>query len=88
MVMTWQRKLGRLPDIDDTLVRTFGSKRIPITAMVRHVREWKDAGVVLHAWSTGGGDYASTAKSDLFLFGKMQNPLINRQLQNLFGEHS
>ncbi len=33
-------------DVDDTLVRSFGSKRIPMTEMVRHVRELKRAGVV------------------------------------------
>jgi hypothetical protein len=54
-------------DIDDTLVRSFGSKRIPMTQMVRHVRELSRDGVVLYAWSSGGGDYARDAARELGL---------------------
>ena len=52
-------------DIDDTLVRSFGSKRIPMTEVVEHVRELKRDGVVLYAWSSGGGDYARSSAADL-----------------------
>jgi len=63
--MTEPRQLVAYVDIDDTLVRTFGSKRIPMTGMVRHVRELKEAGVALFAWSTGGGDYACESATEL-----------------------
>lgn len=52
-------------DVDDTLVRSFGSKRIPMTEMVRHVRELSRDGVELYAWSSGGGDYARDAAKEL-----------------------
>jgi hypothetical protein len=52
-------------DIDDTLVRSFGSKRIPMTDVVEHVRELKRYGVVLYAWSSGGGDYARSSAAEL-----------------------
>lgn len=42
-------------DIDDTLIRSFGSKRIPMVDMVAHVRALKEAGATLFAWSSGGG---------------------------------
>lgn len=45
-------------DVDDTLVRSVGTKRIPIPAVVRHVRELYDAGAELYCWSSGGADYA------------------------------
>jgi hypothetical protein len=35
-------------DVDDTLVRSFGSKRIPITAMVALVRDLNDSGAALY----------------------------------------
>jgi hypothetical protein len=52
-------------DVDDTLVRSFGSKRIPMTEMVKHVRELHRDGITLYAWSSGGGDYAREAAREL-----------------------
>jgi hypothetical protein len=52
-------------DVDDTLVRTVGTKWIPITGMVRHVRDLSANGVVLYAWSSGGADYAREAAREL-----------------------
>jgi len=45
-------------DVDDTFVRTFGSKRIPVTPVIEHVRALAQAGVELYCWSSGGADYA------------------------------
>jgi len=59
-------------DIDDTLVRSFGSKRIPIAALVQHVRDLHEAGVALFAWSTAGADYARAAAVELGLEGCFQ----------------
>jgi hypothetical protein len=56
-------------DIDDTLVRSFGSKRIPMTAMVQHVRDLHGAGVAVYAWSTAGADYARAAAAEVGLDG-------------------
>jgi hypothetical protein len=52
-------------DIDDTLIRSFGSKRIPMTEMVRQVQELHRDGVQLYAWSSGGGEYARTSAQEL-----------------------
>jgi hypothetical protein len=56
-------------DVDDTLVRSFGSKRIPMTAMVAHVRELASRGAALYCWSTGGAEYARAAAAELGIEG-------------------
>lgn len=45
-------------DVDDTLVRSVGSKVIPISAVIEHVRSLKQDGAVLYCWSSGGAVYA------------------------------
>ena len=45
-------------DVDDTLVRSFGSKQIPMSATQDYVRKLKEAGATLYCWSSGGADYA------------------------------
>jgi len=45
-------------DVDDTLVRSFGSKQIAMSATQDYVRQLKQAGATLYCWSSGGADYA------------------------------
>jgi len=45
-------------DVDDTLVRSAGTKRIPIMATVEHVRSLHAQGAQLFCWSAGGAEYA------------------------------
>lgn len=54
-------------DIDDTLVRSVGSKRIPITSVIEHVRRLKAAGATLYLWSSGGAEYCRTTAAELDL---------------------
>ncbi len=54
-------------DIDDTLVRSVGSKRIPIPSLVAHVKRLAEDGAVLYAWSTAGGEYAESSAAELGL---------------------
>ena len=54
-------------DIDDTLVRSVGTKRIPIPGAARHVRELKKQGAELYCWSSGGADYARQSAEELGL---------------------
>jgi hypothetical protein len=53
-----ERTLVAYVDVDDTLVRSIGNKRIPIPNVVRHVRQLFEEGVELYLWSTGGAEYA------------------------------
>lgn len=48
-------------DVDDTFMRSFGSKRIPMSGTLEYIRRLKETGAVLYCWSSGGGDYARQA---------------------------
>jgi hypothetical protein len=52
-------------DVDDTLVRSAGAKRIPIPSTVAYVRKLADGGCHLYCWSTGGADYAREVATQL-----------------------
>jgi hypothetical protein len=52
-------------DVDDTLVRTFGTKRIPRKEVVEHVKQLKSEGATLYCWSTGGAAYARASAIEL-----------------------
>lgn len=47
-------------DVDDTLVRSFGSKQIAMSATQDYVRKLKKAGASLYCWSSGGADTPET----------------------------
>jgi hypothetical protein len=51
-------------DIDDTIVRSVGSKRIPIPNVIQHVRDLKNQGAVLFCWSSGGAEYAKKSAQE------------------------
>ena len=51
-------------DIDDTIVRSAGSKRIPIPDTIKHVHDLKKQGAVLFCWSSGGADYAKSVAEE------------------------
>jgi hypothetical protein len=52
-------------DIDDTLVRSYGSKRIPIVATIEHIKELDRQGAILYCWSSGGAEYAKNTALEL-----------------------
>ncbi|HEV7300106.1 MAG TPA: DUF705 domain-containing protein [Tepidisphaeraceae bacterium] len=54
-------------DVDDTLIRSVGTKRIPISATIDHVRSLHADGAVLYCWSSGGGEYARTIAQELMI---------------------
>ena len=43
-------------DVDETLIRNYGTKRIP--SVIRHVRALHRMGAELYCWSSGGAAYA------------------------------
>lgn len=51
-------------DIDDTIVRSAGSKRIPIPNVIKHVRQLKESGAVMYCWSSGGAEYAKQSAQE------------------------
>ncbi len=56
-------------DIDDTLVRSFGSKRIAMTPVIDRIRALHAEGAVLYAWSSGGAAYVQSTLAELGLSG-------------------
>ena len=45
-------------DVDDTFVRSAGSKRMPMTSVIEHIRALHANGAILYCWSAGGAEYA------------------------------
>ncbi len=56
-------------DVDDTLVRSAGAKRIPIPPVIAAVKEMAASGSLLFAWSSGGADYAKQVAAELGIEG-------------------
>ena len=54
-------------DVDDTLIRSVGTKRVPMPHVVRHVRTMFEAGAELYCWSSGGAAYAEHAAREVGL---------------------
>lgn len=54
-------------DVDDTLVRSVGSKRIPIPGAIARVKSLHKEGAKLYLWSTAGGEYARATAAELGL---------------------
>ena len=52
-------------DVDNTLVRTLGTERTPIKAVVDHIRQLKNDGAELYLWSAGGAEYCRTTAREL-----------------------
>jgi hypothetical protein len=52
-------------DVDDTLVRSVGTKRIPMPSVIQHVRELHAQGAILYCWSAGGAEYARRSAEEL-----------------------
>ena len=65
--MNAKRPLVVYVDVDDTLVRSAGTKRMPIPTVVAHVKELLAAGAELYCWSTAGADYARATAQQLGL---------------------
>ena len=56
-------------DVDDTLVRSVGTKRIPMPRVIARVKELYGDGAELYLWSSGGADYAKQSAEELGILG-------------------
>ncbi|ANE43121.1 DUF705 domain-containing protein [Deinococcus puniceus] len=54
-------------DVDETLLRNYGTARIPMPAVIRHVRQLFEEGAELYCWSSGGADYARRSAAEVGL---------------------
>jgi predicted HAD superfamily phosphohydrolase YqeG len=54
-------------DVDDTLIRSVGTKRIPVPSAIQHVRDLAEQGAELYCWSSGGATYARASAEEVGL---------------------
>ena len=54
-------------DVDDTMIRSFGTKRMPMQHVINAVRNLHAQGHVLYCWSSAGADYAKTSAEEVGL---------------------
>ena len=54
-------------DVDDTLIRSVGTKRIPMPRVIEHSKTLYQEGAILYLWSSGGADYARQSAQELGL---------------------
>jgi predicted HAD superfamily phosphohydrolase YqeG len=52
-------------DVDDTLVRSAGTKTMPIPSVIEHVKQLANSGAELYCWSSVGAEYARTTARNL-----------------------
>lgn len=45
-------------DVDETFVRNYGAKRIPMLPVIDHIKDLKVQGAIMYCWSSGGAEYA------------------------------
>ena len=51
-------------DVDDTFVRSAGTKRIPMPGTLAHIRELHEQGAQMFCWSSGGAQYARQSAAE------------------------
>ena len=54
-------------DVDDTFVRSYGTKRIAIPSVIAYIKQLKMQGAELYCWSSGGADYARASAMEFDL---------------------
>ena len=74
-------------DVDETFIRNYGNTRIPIPAVIAHVRQLHKQGAALYCWSSGGADYARAsaveAGIDTCFVGFVPKPQVMIDDQNV-----
>ena len=64
-LMTDQAGIVVYVDVDDTLVRSVGSKRIPMPKVIDRVKLLHKEGAVMYLWSRAGAKYARATAEEL-----------------------
>jgi hydroxymethylpyrimidine pyrophosphatase-like HAD family hydrolase len=52
-------------DVDDTLVRSVGKKRIVMPSVIAQVKRLKQEGALIYLWSSGGAEYCRLTAIEL-----------------------
>lgn len=51
-------------DVDETFVRNYGTKRIPMPATIEHIKSLHEQGATMYCWSSGGAEYAQASAKE------------------------
>ena len=51
-------------EVDDTFVRSVGTKRIPIPHVIQKIKELNERAIVMYCWSSGGAEYAHASAKE------------------------
>jgi hypothetical protein len=62
--MNTNKPLTFFVDVDDTFVRSYGSKRIPMLTTIEHLKKLYQQGAELYCWSSGGAEYARNSAAE------------------------
>jgi len=62
--MSTARPIIIFVDVDDTFVRSYGTARIPMPAVIAHVRMLHSEGAQLYCWSSGGAEYSKASAEE------------------------
>lgn len=52
-------------DVDDTLIRSFGTTRLPISPVIDQIRRLSANGATMYLWSSRGAQYAHETAIEL-----------------------
>ena len=63
--MKSNQRLAVYVDVDDTLLRSAGTKTLPVPHVVEHVKDLAKSGAELYCWSAVGAEYARRAAHKL-----------------------
>ncbi len=69
-------------DVDDTLIRSFGTKQIPIPITIQYVRDMFHAGNLLYCWSRGGAQYSCDVATKLGVRGVKDSELRHANIDS------
>lgn len=67
-------------DVDDTFVRSYGNKRVPIPVVIEHLKKLYQEGADLYCWSSGGADYAQKSAAEFGIENIFTNYLPKPQV--------
>ena len=67
-------------DVDETFIRNYATKQIPIPNVIEHIKELKEQGAILYCWSSGGAEYAENKAKEFGIFdcftGFLPKPMV------------
>ena len=51
-------------DVDETFVRNYGAKRVPMPPVIEHIKQLHQQGALMYCWSSGGAEYARASAAE------------------------